>query len=83
MSSLQDFGRRLQRDVKKIVDTRMLSNITRLGTMAKSTAPPLAIEVNVISHAMQRYAVWFGGSMLSATVCVITCVFLYASEFTF
>jgi actin-related protein len=26
------------------------------------------VEVNVISHPMQRYAVWFGGSMLASTV---------------
>ena len=25
-----------------------------------------AVEVHVASHAMQRYAVWFGGSMLGA-----------------
>lgn len=25
------------------------------------------VEVKVISHSMQRYAVWFGGSMLSST----------------
>jgi len=29
---------------------------------------PAAIDVNVISHKMQRYAVWFGGSMLASTV---------------
>jgi actin-related protein 3 len=26
-----------------------------------------ALDVNVISHNMQRYAVWFGGSMLAST----------------
>ena len=29
---------------------------------------PKPIEVQVISHHMQRYAVWFGGSMLASTV---------------
>ena len=29
---------------------------------------PKPIEVQVISHQMQRYAVWFGGSMLASTV---------------
>ena len=29
---------------------------------------PKPIDVNVISHQMQRYAVWFGGSMLASTV---------------
>ena len=26
------------------------------------------IDVQVITHHMQRYAVWFGGSMLASTV---------------
>jgi len=29
---------------------------------------PKPIDVQVISHHMQRYAVWFGGSMLASTV---------------
>eukprot|EP01147_Barroeca_monosierra_P007436 gene7436-9784_t len=28
---------------------------------------PQPIDVKVVSHAMQRYAVWFGGSMLAST----------------
>lgn len=63
----KDFGRRLQRDIKKLVDARMLANIQKLGPRAQSTAAPPAIECNVISHPMQRYAVWFGGSMLAST----------------
>jgi len=62
------FDRRLQRDIKKTVDRRMQANIDRLGSMIRqNTAPPPEIEVNVISHPMQRYAVWFGGSMLAST----------------
>lgn len=64
----KDFGRRLQRDIKKLADNRMLANITRLGPMMASKGPtPPAIDVNVVSHPMQRYAVWFGGSMLAST----------------
>ena len=33
---------------------------------------PKPIEVQVISHQMQRYAVWFGGSMLASTVSVLS-----------
>ena len=29
---------------------------------------PKPIDVSVIQHQMQRYAVWFGGSMLASTV---------------
>ena len=63
----KDFGKRLQRDIKRNVDTRMEANIARLGGIVRSSPPP-AIEVNVVSHPMQRYAVWFGGSMLASTV---------------
>ena len=67
----KDFGRRLQRDIKKSVDARMLQNIQRLSNMKSmghsTPAPPPEIEVNVVSHHMQRYAVWFGGSMLAST----------------
>jgi len=64
----KDFGRRLQRDIKKKVDARMQLNMARLASVANnSAAPPPGIDVNVISHPMQRYAVWFGGSMLAST----------------
>lgn len=31
---------------------------------------PKPIDVQVITHHMQRYAVWFGGSMLASTVSI-------------
>ena len=39
--------------------------LLRLAQRDPTTAPSL--DVKVISHPMQRYAVWFGGSMLSFT----------------
>eukprot|EP01125_Pyxidicula_operculata_P002108 TRINITY_DN12053_c0_g1_i1.p1 TRINITY_DN12053_c0_g1~~TRINITY_DN12053_c0_g1_i1.p1 ORF type:complete len:412 (-),score=102.27 TRINITY_DN12053_c0_g1_i1:49-1284(-) len=57
----KDFGRRLQRDLKKFVDNRAKITEKVTGVAAK------ALEVNVISHNMQRYAVWFGGSLLAST----------------
>ncbi|KAM9980380.1 hypothetical protein ACTFIZ_008692 [Dictyostelium cf. discoideum] len=59
----KDFGKRLQRDVKRSVDYRIKRSEELSG--GKIKAVPLA--VNVISHNMQRYAVWFGGSMLAST----------------
>ena len=47
----KDFGRRIQRDM-----TRQLAE--RLPTAASRP------EVVVHSHQLQRYAVWFGGSVL-------------------
>jgi len=57
----QYFDRRLQRDVKAIVDKRLLLSEKLTGHKPKE------IDVNVLSHPMQRYAVWFGGSMLGTT----------------
>jgi len=59
----KDFGKRLQRDIKRAVDARIKRSEELSG--GKIKAVPLA--VNVISHHMQRYAVWFGGSMLAST----------------
>jgi actin-related protein 3 len=59
----RDFGRRLQRDVKRLVDGRLKVSEELSGGKLK----PKPIEVNVISHSMQRFAVWFGGSLLAST----------------
>lgn len=61
----KDFGRRLQRDVKKIVDTRLDANAARKG-LEKNPGAVSKVDVNVVSHHMQRFAVWFGGSMLAS-----------------
>ncbi|GAA5975522.1 hypothetical protein JCM10908_005187 [Rhodotorula pacifica] len=57
------FGRRLQRDLKGIVDQRIASSELASGSLLRSSG----LEVNVISHKKQRYAVWFGGSLLAST----------------
>ncbi|GMR53093.1 hypothetical protein PMAYCL1PPCAC_23288, partial [Pristionchus mayeri] len=59
----KDFSRRMQRDVKKLVDYRLSASEQIAGGNLK----PKPIDVQVISHKMQRYAVWFGGSMLAST----------------
>ncbi|XP_058038030.1 actin-related protein 3B isoform X2 [Ahaetulla prasina] len=59
----RDFGRRLQRDLKRVVDARLKLSEELSGSRLK----PKPVEVQVISHHMQRYAVWFGGSMLAST----------------
>ena len=59
----RDFGRRLQRDVKRVVDSRLKLSEQLSGGRIK----PKAVDVQVITHHMQRYAVWFGGSMLAST----------------
>ncbi len=65
----KDFGRRLQRDIKKKVDKRLADNLARNQAMNNNLniRAPEAIDVNVVSHQMQRYAVWFGGSMVAHT----------------
>lgn len=115
----KDFGRRLQRDLKRTVESRLQLSYELSGGKLRVTLPPLPflsasitspsfpphppslpllisippspvtlfpltssylspslsqpkpIDVNVITHHMQRYAVWFGGSMLASTVSVM------------
>ena len=43
------------------------SDLTYSSLYNKSTP----VDVKVISHEMQRYAVWFGGSMLASTVRIL------------
>ena len=57
----KDFGRRVQRDIKRLVDARMSESEARSGGSLKAQS----VEVNVLTHHMQRFAVWFGGSVLS------------------
>jgi len=57
----KDFGRRLERDLKRLVADRAKRSMELSGVEQKT------LEVKVISHGMQRYAVWFGGSMLAST----------------
>lgn len=59
----RDFGRRLQRDIKRAVDARLKLSEQLSGGRIK----PKPIDTQVITHHMQRYAVWFGGSMLAST----------------
>nr|UEK51535.1 actin-like protein 5 [Parasacculina yatsui] len=59
----RDFDRRLQRDIKRQVDTRLKLS----ESLSKGRIKPKPIDVQVLSHHMQRYAVWFGGSMLAST----------------
>jgi len=62
-SMFKDFGKRLQRDIKRSVDWR----IKRSEELSGGKLKAVPLDVNVISHHMQRYAVWFGGSMLAST----------------
>ncbi|GHJ90009.1 hypothetical protein NliqN6_6411 [Naganishia liquefaciens] len=59
----KDFGRRLQRDIKHIVDGRIAHSEQASGNLMRSTG----VDVNVISHKRQRYAVWYGGSLMAST----------------
>lgn len=57
------FDRRLERDLKKIVDARAREFQRQLGDSTKE----IKYEVNVVSHERQRYAVWYGGSVVGAS----------------
>lgn len=60
----QHFGQRLKRDIKQLVDRRLDAYQLFSGSTQKSSG----VEVDVISHKRQRYAVWFGGSLLASLV---------------
>lgn len=59
----KDFDRRLQRDIQRIVNARLKTS----SNLSQGRLEPKPIDVQVLSHHMQRYAVWFGGSMLAST----------------
>lgn len=61
LTMFKDFGRRLQRDIKALVNERI--EVSEKLSGVKSTG----VEVQVISHKRQRNAVWFGGSLLAQT----------------
>lgn len=58
----QHFGQRLKKDLNAIVSHRLAASEAASGNLARSSG----LEVNVISHRMQRYAVWYGGSLLGS-----------------
>lgn len=62
----KDFGRRLQRDVKRIVDARLGGPGPNPAIQYAGPPAPSAggMSVCVVSHPLQRYAVWFGGSIV-------------------
>eukprot|EP00457_Paulinella_chromatophora_P011703 gb/GEZN01011859.1/.p1 GENE.gb/GEZN01011859.1/~~gb/GEZN01011859.1/.p1 ORF type:complete len:152 (-),score=16.49 gb/GEZN01011859.1/:245-700(-) len=54
------FVKRLERDVKRKVKERFTYTQTKYPGMKVKQ-----IDVNVVTHPFQRFAVWFGGSMLA------------------
>ncbi|KAG9394225.1 Actin-related protein [Carpediemonas membranifera] len=59
----QNFSKRLQRDIKKLANDR----IKYSHEVSGGRIPLAELDVNVVSHKKQRYAVWYGGSLLSTT----------------
>ncbi|KAF8994009.1 actin actin-like protein [Cyathus striatus] len=57
----QHFGQRLKRDLKQLVDRRLDASVKA----SRSTQQSSGVEVDVISHKKQRFAVWHGGSLLA------------------
>ncbi|KAL2912339.1 Actin-related protein 3 [Polyrhizophydium stewartii] len=65
----KDFSKRLQRDIKRMVDFRLKASevASQINLKTEEQIKARQIDVNVISHKKQRYAVWFGGSLLADT----------------
>lgn len=83
----EHFARRLQRDIKTMVDVRIGESEARSGTQTRVSSPSLllcafgieidfmgpwqqstGVDVRVITHKRQRFAVWYGGSFLANLV---------------
>ena len=62
----RDFDRRLKKEIKRHVDKRISSSISKAGDASEALAKS-EVSVNVVSHPFQRYAVWFGGSMVGSS----------------
>lgn len=60
----KDFARRLQRDVNRLCKKR--SDQQRARLLKGTSVDVKDMDVKVIQHRMQRFAVWFGGSMLGS-----------------
>lgn len=57
----KNFTRRIERDIKIRVKERHTYNIEKFPDMDLKLT-----EVNVVAHDYQRFAVWFGGSMIAS-----------------
>lgn len=58
----EHFGARLKKDLRAIVDARIAASETHSGSLMRSSG----MEVKVLTHKRQKWAVWFGGSMLGS-----------------
>jgi len=58
----KDFAKRIERDLKRLVSQRQKRSV-EMSVGGEHTE----VEVKVISHNTQRFAVWFGGSVLACT----------------
>ncbi|OJI96111.1 hypothetical protein ASPVEDRAFT_122758 [Aspergillus versicolor CBS 583.65] len=58
----KDFGRRLQRDIRHLVDARLRASEARSGGARSG-----GLDVAVVTHKRQRHGPWFGGSLLGQT----------------
>lgn len=70
----KDFGRRLQRDIKKIVDTRMELNISKLGALKGTyahmyvcTLPSYSVKYYLVCVCSAVFCVLFGRHNLADT----------------
>lgn len=89
----QHFGQRLKRDLKQLVDRRLDASALASGSALKVRLlghlecsdilliipQSSGVDVDVISHKRQRYAVWFGGSLLASLVGLSSDSFLILS----
>ena len=63
----KDFSKRLQRDLRSIVDARLqYVKSIKSTSIINNTNNTASIDVNVLSHSNQKHAVYTGGSFLAS-----------------
>ncbi|KAI8815232.1 actin family [Cladochytrium replicatum] len=62
----KDFNKRLQSDIRRITEARQAAYNAVQQRNVRDKITGQEIEVNVISHKRQRYAVWHGGSEVAS-----------------
>ena len=60
-------AKRLQGDVQKLVDEQLEENARRVSKQLGRQIAASKIDVRIVEHKRQQYAVWYGGAMLAGT----------------
>jgi len=66
-TTFKGLAKRLQADVQVLVDERLQEYARRTSEKSGLKVEASKLDVNIIEHKRQQYAVWYGGAMLAST----------------